>query len=114
GVRSDHRQGPQRQQPRARPRPLQPLGERRGARRMSATTRRSSATARELQDWRVWAIGGGAVVALGYQALQHLGWRAALAAPPLAAAGAVGAWAWMRRRPNGFAAEATRALLAQM
>jgi hypothetical protein len=81
---------------------------------MSATARRSSATAREMQDWRVWAIGGGATVALGYQALQHLGWRAALAAPPLAAAGAAGAWAWARQRPTGFAAEATRAIVAQM
>jgi hypothetical protein len=81
---------------------------------MSATTRRTSATARELQDWRVWAIGGGATVALGYQALQHLGWRAALVAPPLAAASAAGAWAWARQRPAGFAAEATRAIVAQM
>src|SRR5205814_5926562 len=113
-LHSDHRQDRDRQQPGACPRPLQPLGGRRGVRRMSATTRRSSATSRELQDWRVWAIGGGATVALGYQALQHLGWRAALAASPLAAAGAVGAWAWMRQRPTGFAAEATRALLAQM
>jgi hypothetical protein len=81
---------------------------------MNATARRTSATAREMQDWRVWAIGGGATIALGYQALQHLGWRAALAAPPLAAVGAAGAWLWMRRRPTGFAAEATRAIVAQM
>jgi hypothetical protein len=81
---------------------------------MNATTRRPSAASRELQDWRVWAIGGGAAIALGYHALQHLGWRAALAAPPLAAAGAAGAWAWARQRPTGFAAEATRAIVAQM
>jgi hypothetical protein len=80
---------------------------------MSATAKRS-VTERELQDWRVWAIGGGATLALGYQAVQHLGWRAALAAPPVAVAGAASTWAWLRTRPTGFAAGATRALVAQM
>ncbi len=80
---------------------------------MSTASKRSAAE-REMQDWRVWAIGGGASIALGYQALQHLGWRAALAAPPLAAVGAAGTWAWMRRRPPAFVAAATRALVAQM
>ncbi|HSR24658.1 MAG TPA: FtsK/SpoIIIE domain-containing protein [Candidatus Eisenbacteria bacterium] len=80
---------------------------------MSATSRRSAASS-ELRDWRVWAIAGGTTVAVVHGLLQRLGWRAALLLLPLAGLAAVSAWMWLRRRPSGFAAEATRALAAHL
>ena len=80
---------------------------------MSATSRRSAAAA-EPRDWKVWAIAAAAVLAVVHAAVQGMGWRAVLLLLPPATAAAVGASAWLRRQPTGFAAEATRALAAHM
>src|SRR5437879_5231063 len=108
--------GAGRQPAQPRPRPLQPLGQHlgpRGERAMSATSKRSVASS-ELRDWKVWAIAAGTAVALGHALLERVGWWAPLLLLPLVAAVALGAWVWLRRRPSGFAAEATRALTAHL
>src|SRR5215471_6473149 len=114
GVQPAHRQDRHRQRPRPGARPLQPLGHRiRGDRAMSPTSKRSAASS-ELRDWKVWAIAAGAAVALVHAVLQRMGWWAVLLLPPVLAAVAAGVWVWLRRRPSGFAAEATRALAAHL
>jgi hypothetical protein len=80
---------------------------------MSTTSKRSAAHS-ELRDWKVWAILAGTAVALGHALLERIGWWALLLLLPLASAVAVGAWMWLRRRPTGFAAEATQALAAHL
>ena len=80
---------------------------------MSATSKRSVATS-ELRDWKVWAIAAGTAVALVHALLERMGWWAALILLPVAGLAALGAWAWVRTRPTGFAAEATRALAAHL
>jgi hypothetical protein len=80
---------------------------------MSATSKRSTGSS-ELRDWKVWLIAAGTAVAVVHGLLQRLGWRVALLLLPLAAGVAVGAGLWLRRRPTGFAAEATRALAAHL
>src|SRR2546430_13337274 len=80
---------------------------------MSATSKRSAASS-ELRDWKVWASAAGTAVALGHALLERMGWWALLLLLPLVAAAAAGAWLWMRKRPSGFAAEATRALAAHL
>ncbi len=79
---------------------------------MSAS-RRSAASA-ELRDWRVWAIVAACAVAVGHALIARVGWRVLLAAPLLVTAALGGLWLILRRRPTGFAAEATRAVAAHM
>jgi hypothetical protein len=80
---------------------------------MSATSKRQGASS-ELRDWKVWAIAAGTAVALGHALLERMGWWALLLLLPLAGIAAAGAWMWLRRRPSGFAAEATQALAAHL
>jgi FtsK/SpoIIIE family len=78
---------------------------------MSATSKRPAASS-ELRDWKVWAIAGAAAIALVHAVLERMGWWSLLLLPPFVSLLTVTAWAWLRRRPTGFAAEATRALAA--
>ena len=80
---------------------------------MSPTSKRPAASS-ELRDWKVWAIAAGAAIALVHAVLQRMGWWALLLLVPLAGLAAAGVWVWLRRRPTGFAAEATRALAAHL
>jgi hypothetical protein len=80
---------------------------------MSATSKRPAASS-ELRDWKVWAIVAGTAVALGHALLERVGWWALLLLLPLAGLAAAGTWMWLRRRPTGFAAEATQALAAHL
>ena len=80
---------------------------------MKASTRQS-ATSRELRDWRVWAIVAACTIVIGHALLARAGWRVLLVVPVLLAAAAAGLWLYVRRRPSGFAAEATRALAAHL
>jgi len=80
---------------------------------MSAPSKRSTAS-NELRDWKVWAIAAGSAVALGHALLQRLGWWSLLLLLPLAGLAALGVWVWLRQRPTGFAAEATRALATHL
>jgi FtsK/SpoIIIE family len=80
---------------------------------MSATSKRPAASS-ELRDWKMWAIAAGAAVALVHAVLERMGWWSLLLLPPFVSLLTVSAWAWLRRRPTGFAAEATRALTAHL
>ncbi len=75
---------------------------------------RRSAAASELCDWRVWAIVAACVVAVGHVVVVRVGWRVLFAVPVVVVAAAAGLSLYLRRRPTGFAAEATQALAAHL
>src|SRR5215467_6795532 len=79
---------------------------------MSAS--KPSAATRELCDWKVWAIVAACAAAAGHEVVARFGWRALFAVPPLVAAATSCLLVYLRRRPTGFAAEATRALAAHL
>jgi hypothetical protein len=80
---------------------------------MSPTSKRPAASS-ELHDWKVWVMAAGALVALAHALLERMGWWALLLLPPIVAVVAAGVIVWLRRRPTGFAAEATQALAAHL